>query len=234
MPKLYKEEWKVYGDVFDKFTINTLQRLQLNHYYDELLSPVKVGKESNVFLASRKDELIIVKIYRLESCDFNKMFEYIKYDERYATLKRNRRRIIFAWVQREFRNLMKAREAGVLCPTPIKFVNNILLESMIGKDSPAPTLKTEHPINKEKFFNQVIENMKKMQKTGLVHGDLSEYNILNHNDEPYFIDFSQATESKSSRYNELWQRDIHNICRFFTKIGVKADEKSITRKIFEG
>jgi len=73
----------------------------------------------------------------------------------------------------------------------------------------------------------VLENMKKLNNAGLVHGDLSEYNILNYDEKPYFIDFSQSTLLKSESSGDLLKRDIKNISRFFTKIGVKTSEDEI-------
>jgi len=226
-----KEKFKVYGNVFDNFTLRTIFKLSSEGHFDELASPIKIGKESNVFSAAKDDEFIIVKIYRLQSCDFNRMYDYIKYDPRFVGLRKNKRKIIFAWCQREYRNLLKAREAGVSVPLPIAFSNNILLLEFIGDDDAAPQLKSCEPENKEKFFQEVVENMKKLYKAGLIHGDLSEYNILNYNDKPVFIDFSQCTTTNSIRAEELIERDIKNVCRYFKKIGIKTEEEEIKTKI---
>ena len=88
-------------------------------HIDGLESPISVGKESNVFSAKKGNDRVIVKIYRLETCDFNRMYDYIKYDRRYVTLRKQKRKVIFAWAQREYRNLLKAREAGINVPTAI-------------------------------------------------------------------------------------------------------------------
>jgi len=58
--------------------------------------------------------------------------------------------VIFAWVQREYRNLMNAREAQVNVPIPITFANNILVLEFVGKNGNiAPRLKDEIPKNKK-------------------------------------------------------------------------------------
>ena len=69
--------------------------------------------------------------------------------------------------------------------------------------------------------------MKNLHKAGLVHADLSPFNILNHNQEPVFIDFSQATPLTSSRAKEFLKRDIKNICTFFRKLKLKVDETQV-------
>jgi serine/threonine-protein kinase RIO1 len=76
MAKISKEKWKVWGNVFDEFTFRTLFKLASQGHFEELKSPVSIGKESNIFSAKKSKENIIIKIYRLETCDFNKMYDY--------------------------------------------------------------------------------------------------------------------------------------------------------------
>lgn len=226
------EKFKTYGNVFDQFTIRNLFELSSKGHFLELRSPISIGKEANIFTAEAEDEgLIVVKIYRLETCDFNRMYDYIKYDARYLNLKAKRREIIFNWAQREFRNLMKSREAGVKVPLPIMCRDNILLMEFIGDDMAAPKLKDAHPKEPEKFMKKVIEYMRKMYKAGLVHGDLSEFNILNWNEQPVFIDMSQGTVTKSINAEELLERDVKNVTRFAKKIGVNMDEEKTLKLI---
>ncbi len=175
----------------------------------------------------------MVKIYRLETCDFNKMYDYIKEDPRYVHLKGKKRKIIFAWVQREFRNLLKARQAQINVPTPLHFTNNILLMEHIGEAAAAPKLKDSPPKNPEKFFQETMDYIKKLYKAGLVHADLSPFNILNHNEHPVFIDFSQCSPTSISRSDEFLERDIKNCIQFFKKIGLKKDLKEVKEYIMK-
>ena len=220
-----KEKFKVMHNVFDEFTNLTLLKLISKGYIDGLESTLYVGKEANIFTALREGKRVIAKIYRLETCDFNRMYDYIKYDPRYQGLKKKKRKIIFSWVQREFRNLMKARQAGVRVPMPITFLNNVLVIEFIGKDEIALKLKDSIPKNKKKFFNEIIDNMKKLYKDGLVHADLSSFNILNFNEEPVFIDMSQATTTEDVRSKEYLERDINNIITFFNKLKIKINKE---------
>jgi len=231
MPKISKEKWKVWGNVFDEFTLRTLFKLASQGHFEQLLSPIFVGKESNVFTAKKGLDKVIVKIYRLETCDFNKMYDYIKYDPRYINLKKQKRKIVFAWTQREYRNLIKARNAGVNVPKPIAFLNNVLILEFIGNKQPSPRLKDNLPENQKKFFDKVIKNMQKLYKSGLVHADLSQFNILNYNDDPVFIDFSQCTPINNPRAEEFLERDVKNISNFFKKIGLKIDAEKILKKV---
>ena len=228
-----KEEFKTWGDVFDQFTQRTVYKLITQGHFEGLESPISIGKESNVFSALRKDgSRVMVKIYRLETCDFNRMFDYIKDDPRYTKFRKGKRNIIFTWVQREYRNLMKARQANVSVPTPLTFSKHVLVLEFIGdKGMIAPKLKDSLPKNPKMFFDKIVENMKKLHKAGIVHADLSAFNILNYNEKPVFIDFSQCTTLESSRANEYLERDIRNVSNFFRKIGLKVDEKEVKKQI---
>ncbi|MBU0472110.1 MAG: serine protein kinase RIO, partial [Nanoarchaeota archaeon] len=206
--------------------LRTLFKLSSEGHFEQLVSPISTGKEANIFSAETSEgDLIIIKIYRLENCNFNKMQEYISADPRYITTSNQKRETIFLWAQREYKNLMIAREV-IDVPTPITFKNNILLMEMIG--NPAPMLKDAIPKNPEKFLKKIAENIQKLKKQGLVHGDLSEFNILNKEEEPIFIDFSQGTLTKAPNARELLERDINNIKRFFKKI---LDHKKVEKII---
>ncbi|MBI2582371.1 hypothetical protein HYV87_04575 [Candidatus Woesearchaeota archaeon] len=176
----YQERFKTLQGVFDEFTNRTLFELQSRDYFDELVSPLLIGKESNVFLASKGKGIVIVKIYRIQNCDFNRMFEYIKKDPRYEFLQKHRRQIILAWTQREYKNLIRAQKAKIHVPEAITFMNHVLVEEMIGDTEPAPMLKDTKPKDPKNFFALILEDMKKLYDEGLIHGDLSPFNILNY------------------------------------------------------
>jgi len=224
-----KEKFRTYHTVFDNFTNRNLFKLMSEGFIDGLESPIAIGKESNVFSAKKGDKRVIVKIYRLETCDFNKMYSYIRVDPRYEHLKRSRREVIFAWAQREYRNLLKSREAGVKVPIAITRKFNILVLEMIG--DPAPKLKDAIPKNPKKFLDEIVKNMKKLHKAGLVHADLSQFNILNDNEKPVLIDFSQTSPIAAPNSEEYIDRDVRNVANFFSKIGLKVDKEEIKKKI---
>ena len=229
----YTEKFKTMHNVFDDFTNRTIFKLITEGHFRGLESPISIGKESNVFSALTEDERrVIIKIYRLETCDFNRMYDYIKDDPRYFGLKDKKRKVIFAWVQREYRNLMNARDAQVNVPIPITFSNNVLVLEFVGKNGNiAPKLKDSIPKSKKLFFDKTIDNIRKLYKVGLVHADLSAFNILNFEENPVFIDMSQATVLKHPRAEEYLERDVKNICIFFRKVGLKVTEKSALKKI---
>jgi len=214
---MHREKFKTLNDVFDIFTEKNLFKLITQGYIDGLESPISIGKEANIFAAKKEDEIRIVKVYRLQTCDFNKMYEYIRSDPRYTGLKNKKREVVFAWARREYRNLLKAREAEVRVPTPYAVMANILIMEFIGDEEPAQKVNKEFPKKPKEFFNAIIEQMRKMYKAKLVHADLSGFNILNYNQKPVIIDMSQATPLENLNSTEYLKRDIHNICNLGRK-----------------
>ena len=226
----YQERFKTLKGVFDEFTNRTLFTLQSKGIFDELESPLSVGKEANVFIAKAGDTKVIVKIYRMQNADFKTMFSYIKKDPRYDFLKNNRRQIILSWTQREYKNLMKAYNAGVKVPEVLGWKNNVIVEEFIGdvkNTIPAPPLKDHYPAYPYQFIQDIVREMKKLYDAGMIHGDLSSFNILNDNEKPVLIDFSQATLVKTPNSEELLERDIKNIAQFCTKLRIDIDVTKI-------
>lgn len=232
MPKITREKFRTFQDVFDRFTIRNIFKLvSQNHFDEDTLSPVSIGKEANIFSAIKGNSKVILKIHRLETSDFNRMYYYIKDDPRFAHVSKKRREIIFAWSQREYRNLLAAREAGLRIPLPITFLKNIIVMEFIGNESPAPMLKDRNPENPEKFFKDVVENIKKYYRKGYVHGDLSKFNILNHNNKPVLIDFSHGTPKRNPNFEELLERDVKNTSDYFRKRGMKIKDENVLKQI---
>ncbi|MEM4239761.1 MAG: serine protein kinase RIO [Candidatus Woesearchaeota archaeon] len=223
---------KTFKDVFDNFTNVTILKLISKGQLDGLESPISIGKEANIFSAMAQGERVMVKIYRIAACDFNKMYDYLRADPRFPGLDKNRRKVVVLWARREYRNLLKAREAGVRVPTPRAVLNNVLVMEFIGDEGiPAPRVKDAIPENPKEFFEKVVNGMQKLHKAGLVHTDLSQFNILNYNEEPVFIDMSQATTLENPNAQEYLTRDIKNICTFFRKLGLDIDDEKIRQQI---
>lgn len=237
MAKESSERFKTYAHVFDEFTNDNLYKLIRQHGLQGLLGQINMGKEASIFIAMNKDdEPVIVKIYSIQTVDFLKMWEYISNDPRYPAVKNNRRKVIFAWAQREYRNLLKAREAMVAVPTPIAQRFNIIIMEFVGVVDgdtyyPARMLKDAPPKDPERFFSLIIDDMRKLYRAGIVHADLSAFNILNHDERPVFIDMSQATLQKSPHAEEFLVRDVRNMCSHFAKLRLKKDPDEVISRI---
>lgn len=229
----FHERFKTLNDIFDISTEELLWKLISAGYIDGLEGPLSMGKEANVFTAKAGDEQRVVKVYRVMTCDFKRMYENIAADPRFLGMHRSRRDVVHTWCQREFRNLLKARAAGCAVPTPFVAKENVLIMECVGGLIPAQKLNKKLPPNLKSFFGDVVKNMRLLYKAGLVHGDLSQFNILNNDDKPVFIDFSQATTKDNPNFEDYFLRDIRNVASFFTKHGVMVTEKELREKIYK-
>jgi RIO kinase 1 len=124
----------------------------------------------------------------------------------------------------------------VPAPTPVKLLANVLVMAYIGcGEQPAPMIKDCFIDDPQKSFENLLDIMRKMHsEVQLVHGDLSEYNILVDDGDCYLIDVGQAVVLEHPLAMELLLRDVGNMARYFTKLGVKCDEKDMLNYIKEG
>ncbi|VVB51476.1 RIO-type serine/threonine-protein kinase Rio1 [uncultured archaeon] len=230
-PRSGVEDRNVSEGVFDRRTLAALDKAMRRGFIDELVGIIATGKEANVYRGIRDGRSVAVKIYAVEAADFTRMTEYVRGDVRFGGWK-NRRQLINTWAKKEYSNLMLASRAKVPCPATIGFMENILFMQFIGeKGKPAPRMKDSPPKNSQKAYDTTVDGIKKMWKGGLVHGDLSEYNILNDAEKPVFIDFSQGLLTTHPNAQNLLERDIANIAKYFRNQGVESDEKEILQKV---
>jgi serine/threonine-protein kinase RIO1 len=171
-----------------------------------------------------------VKIFKRVLAGFSNRLDYMEGDERYSHKKHLRlkqREIIIIWAEKEWRNLKRMYSKGVRCPHPIALKDNVILMEFIGhKATPAPKLKDALPRFKSEervmaVFAMVIDIIRDMyQLCHLVHGDLSEYNLLYFDSLVYVIDVGQAVQSHHPNADEYLRRDIKAVCSFFSLNGV--------------
>ncbi|WEL19981.1 serine protein kinase RIO [Candidatus Nanohalococcus occultus] len=223
------EAKKAFDNVFDHYTKKALMKLSDRGVLSQLYGTIESGKESKVFLADTPDgERVLVKIYMTRAGGFREMEQYLRGDPRFESFKSDRRSIIEEWCKKEYRNLQKAQDV-VKCPKPIATEKNILVMEFIGQDfSPFPKLKEVEIENPELGWKKTKKAIKKLwEEQKLVHGDLSEYNILV-TDEPAlaWIDFSQGVHRTHPRAKELLERDIQNTAKFFRSQGAETDEQN--------
>ena len=219
-------------EVFDDQTLMIIYDLMTNKVFDILDFPISTGKEGNVFRANLEGGgYVAVKIFRTTNATFNTIQKYILGDPRFKGLHGNRRKMIYAWASKEFKNLSRMREHGIRCPEPIACRKNVLVMSYIGTAArPAPMLKEAIPKDPEKFLDDMLDQVRKVYvEAQLVHCDLSEYNILVQRQKGYLIDVGQAVTADQHNSPEYLRRDVTNLLRFFDKLGVKRDlEQSLS------
>jgi RIO kinase 3 len=125
------------------------------------------------------------------------------------------------WAEKELHNLTRMRKHGILCPEVIVLKKHVLVMSFIGENrKPAEKLKEAFlkPTELREAYSQTTAGMKSMYENAhLVHADLSEYNILWHNKQCWFIDVSQAVDRHHPKALEFLYRDCVNVSTFFKK-----------------
>jgi len=215
-----KNKFIAYENVFDESTLRALYSLQGQGYFEAIEGPISTGKESNVFLVKHGTGKRVVKIYRT-SANFKKMYEYMKPDPRFSGMKGTKLSVIYTWAKKEYRNLLRARETNVRCPMPYMVLKNILVMEYFD----APLLVRKAPKKPQEFYERLISEVRKLLDAGLVHSDISEYNVLNVDEQPVLIDFSHGLDLRYPNVQRLLQRDVHNMVVYFRKMGVALDEK---------
>jgi len=220
------EEYEVLEEVFDRSTLMTIYDFLNKGTIDQIFGSVKAGKESKLYWGKDKNgKPIAIKIFLTISAEFKRggMIPYIEGDPRFAHIKRDTRSLVYAWAQKEFRNLTQAVEAGVRVPKPIDVSHNVLIMEFVGKDGEsAPLLRETELRNPSRTYNQVIANVKRLyQKAKLVHGDLSEYNIMIWRNKPVLFDVSQAVPLEHPMSDQLLRRDLENLNRYFKRLEVE-------------
>lgn len=228
------EDRKTLDEVFDKSTLLVLYKFISNGHLDTLDYPVSTGKEANVFHGrTPQGESVAVKIFRTNTATFRSFMTYIHGDPRFGHVKPNRRDIVYVWAQKEYKNLQRYFEAGVRVPNPIAWRENVLLMEFIGEEgTPAPRAKDMPFDDPAKAYDTLVDQYKLgAEAGGLVHGDFSEFNVLNLHDEPVIIDVAQAVLSKHPMARELLLRDAKNIAAYFRKQGVKTTPEETLKRI---
>lgn len=227
---------KTYQEVFDHSTLMVLYGLMSDGFIDTLEHPISTGKEAKVFKGLQPDGVpIAIKVMRVNTAVFKKYRMYIQGDPRFKNFGGGVRNLIFTWTKKEFSNLKRMHEGGLRVPEPITFSKNILvMEYLEYEGYPAPMLK-DVPFDDESLeiiFNDVVSDYKTLYQTlNMVHGDLSEYNILIMDDYPYIIDVSQSVTLSHPKSEELLQRDVTNIINYFSDHGIETVKEKLIKEI---
>jgi len=229
------EAQKAVENVLDDDTMDALLKADDRGLINRMHGIIESGKESAILLADTDEGLAIVKIYMKRAGAFREMHQYLRGDKRFRNVKKDRKSVVDAWAKKEFKNLKKASNV-VRCPEVYGLQENVLVMEFIGEDLQAyPKLKEVNIENPESALNQVLEKMKALwEDEKLVHGDLSEYNILVEEDELVWIDFSQGVHESHPEARELLKRDVKNIVNFFRKQGANMSHEEALNSVIPG
>lgn len=219
-------ERAVLEEVFDRTTIMTIYKFMNNEIIDEIYGVVKAGKEARIYWGKAPNgEELAIKIYLISAAEFRKgMLPYIVGDPRFVGIRRDSRSLIYAWAQKEFKNLQRAQNSGVRVPKPIAVEKNVLVMEFVGKNGvSAPILKEVSLRNPKRVYRQLLRYLKKLyQKGGLVHADLSEYNIMAWKGKPVIFDVSQSVTVEHPMAGRYLRRDLQNINKYFKKLDIEV------------
>ncbi|KAF8272256.1 RIO1 family-domain-containing protein [Lactarius quietus] len=192
---------------------------------------VSTGKEANVYHAlTPASTHLALKIYKTSILVFKDRDRYVsgEYRFRRGYNRKNPRKMVRLWAEKELRNLRRLCAAGIPCPEPLEVRENVLVMSFLGDREgwAAPRLKDaeiEDQTIYASLYAELILNVRKLfHQCKLVHADLSEYNILYHNHHLYIIDVSQSVEHDHPSALDFLRNDIKNVDDFFSKMGVSC------------
>lgn len=224
----------------------TIEQLEKKNHEIRVLNTVKSGKEAMVYKVVFDGDIAALKLYKnheirsFKNTDPYLLGKFVKSPNmRKAMLQKNKigkDYVQKGWVKREYSMLARLFEAGCSIPKPYEFASNALVMDYLGDATEAATpLKYVElpPDVAVDVFDDVVTNIQLFLENGIVHADLSEYNILYWNKKPYIIDFPQSVNIRENPNAEnLLVRDCHNICKFFSKF-IDVNEEDITKKLLD-
>jgi RIO kinase 1 len=228
-------------------------------WISDILGKIKSGKEASVYLCRSGNQvesaLIAAKVFR------PRMLRNLKNDQLYrldravldengnrvhdlGMLKAQHKRSVYgeqirhqSWIAYEFQTLKTLHAAGADVPQPYEMSENAILMGYIGDElSAAPTLNTVtlHPGEVEPLYARLLRNVEIMLAKGIVHGDLSAYNVLYWNAGITVIDFPQVISPGSHRSAyRIFSRDITRACDYFARQGLPSDPARLAANLWK-
>ncbi|KAJ4482087.1 RIO1-domain-containing protein [Lentinula aciculospora] len=191
---------------------------------------VSTGKEANVYHALTPDSThLALKIYKTSILVFKDRDKYVtgEYRFRRGYSRKNPRKMVRLWAEKEMRNLKRLVSAGIRCPDPVEVRENILVMTFLGDKEgwASPRLKYAQlsvAESNDLYMELILAIRKMFHQCKLVHADLSEYNILFHEGHLWIIDVSQSVEHDHPSAFDFLRKDISNVEDFFSRLGVKC------------
>ncbi|WP_200626014.1 PA4780 family RIO1-like protein kinase [Pseudomonas sp. LAM2023] len=197
---------------------------------DEVLRPLMSGKEAAVYVVRCGSQVRCAKVYKEASKrSFRQAAEYqegrkVRNSRQARAMakgsKYGRKEAEDAWQNAEVAALFRLAAAGVRVPRPYDFQDGVLLMELVtdADGDAAPRLNDVHLEAEEArtFHAFVIRQIVLMLCAGLVHGDLSEFNVLLGSDGPVIIDLPQAVDAAANNHAfSMLQRDVANMAHYF-------------------
>ncbi|NOT84641.1 MAG: serine protein kinase RIO [Methylococcaceae bacterium] len=211
-------------------TPKRLEPLVENGLVDEVLSQLMSGKEAQVFIVRCGEYIRCAKVYKEAN---QRSFKQAAQYQEGRTVRNTRRaramskRTSFgqkeqeeAWLSAEVDALYQLAKAGVRVPEPFFFIDGVLLMELVtdSEGYAAPRLNDVvlEPEQALAFHSRLMREIVRMLCAGLVHGDLSEFNVLLDAEGPVIIDLPQAVNAASNNNaSRMLERDVANMTGYF-------------------
>lgn len=224
-----------------------LQPLLEDGLIDEVISQLMSGKEAQVFVVRCGNQVRCAKVYKESSKrSFKQAVQYqegrkVKNSRSARAMgKRSRygqQEAEQAWLNAEVDALRRLAAAGVRVPATYGFVDGVLLMDMISDADgyPAPRLNdvTMSAEQARDFHGRLIMDVVKMLCAGLIHGDLSEFNVLVSSNGPVIIDLPQAVNaSGNNSAAAMLLRDVENMANYFGRFAPELRRTEYGKEIW--
>ena len=211
-------------------TPKRIQPLVDDGVVDEVLSQLMSGKEATVFVVRCGDEIRCAKVYKeAAKRSFKQAVQYqegrkSKNSRRQRAMEKGskfgRKQLEESWHNAEVDALYRLAEAGVRVPTPFGCFDGVLLMELVTYDDGgvAPRLNDVSMSEEQALEDHatVINDVKRMLVAGLVHGDLSEFNVLVDDYGPVIIDLPQAVDAAANNHaKSMLERDVENMTNYY-------------------
>ena len=207
---------------FKGLSVYSLKRLVRRNIVDMLGKLMGEGKESVVFNCfSEKYGELVLKFHRVGYPSFKKVKEKRDYGTLHYTV------LTVRSARREF-TALKRLYGIVSVPKPIAWEGNAVVMELID----AKELYKVRLENPKEILEMIIEEIKKMYEAGIVHGDLSQFNILVSEEGLWIIDFPQSVDVGDERADDYLARDVENVLSYFERTyGVKKNLNEVLEYI---
>ena len=211
-------------------TPKRIQPLVDDGVVDEVLSQLMSGKEATVYVVRCGDEIRCAKVYKeAAKRSFKQAVQYqegrkSKNSRRQRAMEKGskfgRKQQEESWHNAEVDALYRLAEAGVRVPTPYGCFDGVLLMELVTYDDGdvAPRLNDVSMTAEQAREDHltVINDVKRMLVAGLVHGDLSEFNVLVDDYGPVIIDLPQAVDAAANNHaKSMLERDVNNMTEYY-------------------
>ncbi len=219
-----------------------------NGLVDEVVSRLMSGKEADVYVVQSKGELCCAKVYKdARTRSFSQFAQYQegrkgRNSRQSRAMQKNskfgRKETEEAWKNAEVDALRTLAEAGVRVPEVYDYADGILLmEFVVDIDGSAAPRLNDLRLTAEKareYHSEVINNIVLMLCAGIIHGDLSEYNVLVGRDGLVIIDLPQAVNaSGNNNARSMLERDVENIKAYFSRFAPELISTDYGREIWK-